>query len=149
MPVTRRTLSPEALALGGRELEVGQVPAPWRMVPASAAVQSLLMLSPLLGPLSLFASRAPTHPAKPHLNVTPDKNSWILVGQLDCVVPWAVTASGMTLSPWTVFFFFCHLPFSWDPKLHLTFLQLLFLDRACPRGHTLFNVYWLSGRMNE
>ena len=110
MPVTRRTLSPEALALGGRELEGGQVPAPWRMVPASAAVQSLLMLSPLLGPLSLFASRAPTHPAKPHLNVTPDKNSWILVGQLDCVVPWAVTASGMTLSPWTVFLFF--LPFT-------------------------------------
>lgn len=81
-----------------------QVPAPGRMVLGSAAVQSMLTLSPLLGPFSLFGSWAPTHPTKPHLNVTLDKISWVLVGQLDCVVPSAVTASGMNLSLWTAIF---------------------------------------------
>lgn len=81
-----------------------QVPAPRRMVLGSATVQSLLTLPPLLGPLSLFASWAPTHPTKPHLHITLDKNSWVLVGRLDCVVPSAVTASGTTLSPWTAIF---------------------------------------------
>lgn len=42
----------------------------------------LLTLPPLLGPLSLFASWAPTHPTKPHLHITLDKNSWVLVGRL-------------------------------------------------------------------
>ena len=104
MPVPWWTLSPEALALGGRELEAETGPSPQRMVLGSAAMQSLLMLSPLLGPLFLFASWAPPHPTKPHLNVTLDKSSWVLEGQLDCVAPSAVTASGMTLSLWTAIF---------------------------------------------
>lgn len=79
-----------------------RVPDPWRMALDSAAVQCWLTLSPLPRPLSLSTSKAPTHPAEPQQNAPLDKNSRVLVGQPDYVIPRAITLPGMTSSPWAV-----------------------------------------------